>query len=399
MRGGPDLRRELQRIQAPDQLDAQRRAWSLARAAFEAREPLSWERRHRGALLAAAAAVVLLAAVISPPGRALVGSVRDAVTDESPPSSPALTSLPARGPLLVNSKTGPWIVQPDGSKRRLGDWWEGAWSPNAEFAVVTRQRELAAVDPDGGIRWSLARTGLVRGARWSSEVNPRDTRIAYLNRRSLRVVGGNGKGDQTLRRVVGATAPAWRPDAFELAFSTVDGRIELVDAETAKTVWRTVPGEVPKQLVWSEDGERLLVLGDQSLRVLTANGRKLFSLRLPVGPSGVVFVRDSHRFVIVRYSPATGRSDLVLLQAEADPGEARFLYSAPGEFGSLAMSPNGNWLLVGWVNADQWLFLRLTAARVQAVSNISRQFGVSTASEPIVKAFPTSVSWCCPASP
>jgi PQQ-like domain len=399
MRSEPDLRRELQRIQAPDELDAQRRAWSLARAAFETREPQSWERRHRGALLLAAAAVVVVAAVISPPGRALVGSVHDAVTDESPPPKPALTSLPAPGPLLVNSKNGPWIVQLDGSKRRLAGWWQGAWSPNAEFAVVTRQRELAAVDPDGGVRWSIARTGSVRGARWSSEVNPRDTRIAYLNRRTLRLVGGNGKGDRELRKAVGATAPAWRPDAFELAFSTVDGRIELVDAETGKTVWRTVPGEVPTQLAWSEDGQRLLALGERSLRVLDATGKKLWSIGLPVGPSGVVFVRDSHRFVMVRYSPATGRSDLVLLQAESDPGEARFLYSAPGDFGSLAMSPNGNWLLVGWVNADQWLFLRLTAARVQAVSNISQQFGVSTAGKPIAKAFPTSVSWCCPASP
>ena len=95
----------------------------------------------------------------------------------------------------------------------------------------------------------------------------------------------------------------------------------------------------------------------------------------------------------------TGRSDLVLLQAEVDPGEARFLYSAPGEFGSLAMSPNGNWLLVGWVNADQWLFLRLTAAKVQAVSNISQQFGVETAGKPLRNIFPETVSWCCPASP
>ena len=45
------------------------------------------------------------------------------------------------------------------------------------------------------------------------------------------------------------------------------------------------------------------------------------------------------------------------------------------------------------------LFLRLTAAKVEAVSNISQQFGVSTAGKPIAKAFPTSVSWCCPASP
>jgi hypothetical protein len=397
--GDTDIRRALQQIQAPDELDAQRRAWPLARAAFEAREPQSWERRNRGWLLAAAAAAVLLVAAISPPGQALVGSVRDAVTDEKVTARPALTSLPAPGTMLVNSKNGPWLVRFDGSKRRLGDWWEGSWSPNAEFVAVSRQREVAALAPDGTVRWSIGRTGIVRGARWSSEVNPGDTRVAYLNGRALRVVGGNGAGDKELRRLVGVSAPAWRPDAFELAFSTVDGRIELVDAESARTIWRTVPGEVPKQLVWSEDGERLLALGERSLRVLTANGRKLWSIGLPVGPSGVAFVRESHRFVMVRYSPATGRSDLVLLQAETDPGEARFLYSAPGDFGSLAMSPNGNWLLVGWVNADQWLFLRLTAAKVQAVSNISQQFGVETAGKPIAKAFPTSVSWCCPASP
>jgi hypothetical protein len=397
--GDTDIRRALQQIQAPDELDAQRRAWSLARTAFENREPLSWQRRNRGPLVAAVAAAVLLAAAISPPGRALVGSVRDAVTDEQVTARPALTSLPAPGTLLVNSKNGPWLVRFDGSKRRLGDWWEGSWSPNAQFVAVSRQREVAALSPDGTVRWSIGRTGIVRGARWSSEVNPGDTRVAYLNGRALRVVGGNGTGDKALRRLVAVSAPAWRPDAFELAFSTVDGRIELVDTESARTIWRTVPGEVPKQLAWSEDGERLLALGERSLRVLDANGRKLWSIGLPVGPSGVAFVRKAHRFVMVRYSPATGLSNLILLQAEADPGEARALYSSPGDFGSLAMSPNGNWLLVGWVNADQWLFLRLTPAKVQAVSNISQQFGVETAGKPIAKAFPTSVSWCCPASP
>ena len=47
MSGDTDIRRGLQRIQAPDELDA-RRAWSLARAAFEHREPLGWQRRNRG---------------------------------------------------------------------------------------------------------------------------------------------------------------------------------------------------------------------------------------------------------------------------------------------------------------------------------------------------------------
>ena len=401
MSGDTDLRRALQQIQAPDELDAQRRAWSVARAAFEAREPQSWERRNRGWLLAAAAAAALLVAAISPPGRALVGSVRDAVTDETVATRPALTSLPARGSLLVNSKNGPWLVRFDGSMRRLGDWWEGSWSPDAEYVVVSRQREVAALELDGDVRWKIVRTGIVRGARWSSEVNPDDTRVAYLNRRALRVVGGSGTGDRELRALVASVAPAWRPGAFELAFSTVDGRIELVDTETARTEWRTVPGEVPTKLVWSEDGERLLVLGERSLRVLDSSGRKLWSIGLPVGPSGVVFVRGSpaHGFVMVRYSPATGRSDLVLLSAERDPGEPRFLYSVPGSFGTLAYSPNGNWLLVGWVDANQWLFLRRTAAKVQAVSNIAELFGVKIEGKPIAKAFPTSVSWCCPASP
>ena len=92
------------------------------------------------------------------------------------------------------------------------------------------------------------------------------------------------------------------------------------------------------------------------------------------------------------------RSDLVLFQAENTPGEARFLYSAPGDFGTLAISQNGDWLLVGWVNANQWLFLRLTSAKVVSVSNIVEQFGGSS-SAPLERAFPKSVSWCCPASP
>jgi hypothetical protein len=396
-----DLRRAIQRIQGPDELNAERRAWGVLRSAYEQHEPLSWERRNRRPLLIAAPVlVVLLLALLSSPGRALVGSVHDAVTsNEAKPPKAALTALPAPGQLLVNSSTGPWIVHVDGSMRKLGPWWEGSWSPNALHVAVTRGHRLAALAPDGTIRWSLARNRLVRGARWSLEGTSECCRVAYLNGRELRVVAGDGTGDGPLRNVVGPTPPAWRPGSIrQLAFSTVDGRIELVDADSAKTVWLTDAGDVPSQLVWSEDGERLLALGERTLRAFDANGHKLWAIGLPVGPSGVVFVRKSHRFVLIRYSPATSRSDLVLYQAETDPGEARFLYSAPGDFGTLAISPNGNWLLVGWVNANQWLFLRLTSARVESVSNIVQQFGGSSKA-PLTSSFPKSVSWCCPASP
>ena len=396
-----DLRRALQRIQGPDELEAERRAWAMVRSSYVEREPLSWQRRNRRPLLLVAAVlVVLLLALLSSPGRALVGDVHDAVTSDEPTApKPVLTALPARGQLLVNSSTGPWIVQVDGSMRKLGPWWEGSWSPNAEHVAVTRAHRLAALTPDGTMRWSLARNRILRGARWSVERPAQCCRIAYLNGRELRVVAGDGTGDGPLRNVVGPTPPAWKPESVrQLAFSTVDGRIELVDVDSTKTIWRTNPGDVPTQLAWSEDGERLLALGERTLRAFDSNGRKLWSIGLPVGPSGVVFARKSHRFVLIRYSPATSRSDLVLYQAEADPGEARFLYSAPGAFGSLAISPNGNWLLVGWVDANQWLFLRLTSAKVESVSNIVEQFG-GKSSAPLATSFPKSVSWCCPASP
>jgi len=397
-----EVRRSLQRIQAPDEIDAQRRAWALVRASFDTREPVSWQRRNRRPLLVVALALlVLLAAFVSPPGRALVGSVRDAVTPNEHTSKPkpALTALPAGGSLLVNSSKGPWIVHPDGSMRLLGPWWEGAWSPNSEHVAVTRAHRLAALDPDGTMKWSLARAKLLHGARWSLEPPSECCRIAYLNGRQLRVVAGDGTGDTPLRNVVGPVAPAWRPGVTrQVAFSTIDGRIELVDVDTTKTTWLSAPGDPPTHLVWSDDGQRLLALGERSLRVFDSNGNKLWAIGMPVGPSGVVFVRKSHRFILIRYSPATQRSDLVLFQAETTPGEPRFLYSAPGDFGTLAISQNGQWLLVGWINANQWLFLRLTSAKVESVSNIVEQFGGSP-SAPLEKAFPSSVSWCCPASP
>jgi len=65
-----------------------------------------------------------------------------------------------------------------------------------------------------------------------------------------------------------------------------------------------------------------------------------------------------------------------------------------GRISSLAWSPNGRWLLLAWRDADQWLFIRSAAVRrVQAVSNISRQFNPGARREPV---FPDLGGWCCP---
>ena len=42
-----ELRRELQRLGPPEELQAQRRAWPAIRAAFETREPVAWPERIR----------------------------------------------------------------------------------------------------------------------------------------------------------------------------------------------------------------------------------------------------------------------------------------------------------------------------------------------------------------
>src|SRR5207237_4020047 len=116
----------LDRIPLPP--EAEERAWRVVSQAFEERIPSPRPRRHWAAAVAAAAVFALVAAALSPPGRAVLGSVRDALGVEH--AAVALVRLPASGRLLVNSSAGPWIVSADGSKRHLGSSGEARWSPH-----------------------------------------------------------------------------------------------------------------------------------------------------------------------------------------------------------------------------------------------------------------------------
>ena len=258
-----------------------------------------------------AAAAVVAGAVASPPGQAVLDSIREAVGIER--AQPALFSLPAPGRLLVESADGVWIVQADGSKRRLGDWREASWSPFGRFAVVARANELAAVEPNGDVRWSLARPR-VRFPRWAGDRI--DTRIAYLSGNSLRVVAGDGTGDRLLRRNVAAVAPAWLPgEGFRLAYTDRAGRRLVVDADTRP--------------------------------------------RRPQAPRP-------------RPTPLSGHG---APPARSLLG-GRVVFRGTGEFRDVARSPDGRWLLVTWPTADQWVFVRTDGRRkIEAVSGITRQFG------------------------
>jgi len=308
------VKAELERIEVPGEHEARERAWSVLDSAFAEREPTE-RRTHRWRAAAAVAVVAAaLAAVLSPPGRAVLDSLREAVGVER--AQPALFSLPSDGRLLVASDAGVWVVQRDGSKRLLGPYREASWSPFGRYVVVARPNELAALEPDGNVRWTLARPG-VRSPRWTG--TDADTRIAYVDRSGLRVVAGDGTGDRLL--VPRYRGPfAWRPGGgFVLAYAAGPGRrVTLYDVAASRVVERSAPG------------------------VVEASNQP-----------GVLRRR-------------AGSTELVT--------SGRVVLRTPGRLENPTASPDGRWLIVGWPAADQWVFVKKDGSGLRAVANVSEQF-------------------------
>lgn len=408
------IRERLHAERVPGEREARERSWEVVRAAFERREHLrTHPPRARLALALAAALLFLAIAALTPAGAAVAEWIGDVVRPGQERAEPALTSLPAAGRLLVVSEQGPWVVQPDGSKRLLGAYEDATWSPSGLFVAAARQRQLVAVDPsDATVRWSLAGPRPVRDPRWS----PSGFRIAYLSGDSLHVVAGDGTGDGLLARDVARVAPAWRPAApgalevnpsgvgtHVLAFADGEGRVEVVDADSGHLLWRSAVPEALTGLEWSPDGRRLMAVADSSLRLLGRNGETLVELDQPRGASAelAAFSPDGDRIGLVRRVGAirpNARGELVLVRLDGARPRERRLFSGPGRFTGLAWSPDGSWLLLAWRNADQWLFIRPAEVekvleKVTAVGDIARQFdpgGTGPAR------FPSVSGWCCP---
>jgi hypothetical protein len=320
------------RFEAPGEREAGERAWEVVRAAYAEREPVAWPRRHVRPLVAVAVAAAVVAAALSPPGRSVVHSFRKAVGLKE--AEPALFSLPTRGDLLVTSRSGLWLVRPDGSKRKLGHYRDATFSPHGLFVVATKANQLVALDPKGDVRWTLARPA-PRFPAWTGTRT--DTRIAYLSGGQLRIVAGDGTGDHAIGPAA-PVAPAWRPGPGRvLAYS--DGRNTVVyDAESGSVLRRVAPA---RKIIWSRYG-RLLRRDNPGIRL-----------------SGG--------------------------QSEAVTG-GRVVFRGTGVFDQVVRSPDRRWLLVTWPTADQWVFVR-TAGRRQIVgaSRISAQFGASA----------RIAGWCC----
>jgi hypothetical protein len=350
------VKRRLQRLldATPVDRDAEERVWQVVHAAYAEREPVRRRRRPRYVVAFAALAVAVAAAALSPPGRAVVDAVRRSIGVEH--AAPALFRLPAPGRLLVSGPGGAWIVSADGSKRRLGDYTQASWSPHSLYVVAAAANELAALDPGGKVRWSLARAG-ARAPAWGGSRT--DTRVSYLSRGRLHVVGGNGAGDRTLDVRSSSIAPQWRPgDRRQLAIVTPAGRVVLYDADADKIIWRTRAFAHPRALAWSPSGVGL-ALATATRLVLVRDGQ-----------ATSFEVAGIRAIAISRYDLAYLRGNVVsLFNGRAEP---RRLFTAPGRLAGLAWSPNGRWLATTLPSADQLIFV---GRRVTAVSNIRAQLG------------------------
>lgn len=364
---------KLGEFRIPNETEAGERTWQRVRAAYATREPVIWPRRHARPLLAAAVVAAVVAAALSPPGRSVIHSLRKAVGVQN--AQTELFSLPAPGQLLVRSRGGAWIVHSDGSRRRLGAYRAATWSPHGLFVAATRENELLALDPEGHVRWSLAR----RSAHFPAWTGTRtDTRIAYLSAGELRVVAGDGTGDRAIAPAA-LVAPAWRPGAGRvLAYVRPGGGVVVQDVDGGAVLLRAPPANTRK-LAWSDDGRLLLVFGSYHLRVYDRRGRVV----IQEDPSELTrdadaaFVPHTHRLAIVVVHGL--QSDVFM------SGNGRLVFRGTGMFRQLAFSPNGRWLLLTWPTANQWVFVRNGRRKIVGAAQIARQFG----------GFPRIEGWCC----
>ena len=364
--------RRLREFTAPGEVEAQDRARAVAAAAFAAREPRRRASRLR-MIPAVAALAVIVALAATAPGEAVTDWFRDLVRADrpTPGRAPALSALPAPGRLLVTGPQGAWVVQADGSSRRLGPFEDASWSPRGLFVAATRGRSLSAVEPDGTVRWTLARAGPVSQPEWA----PSGFRIAYRAGPSIRVVAGDGSGDRRLARNAAAVAPAWKPDRRRhlLAFAGPSGAVELRDTDAGRTVWRSGTGRAPTDLEWVAGGRSLAVLRGDRLELLDGAGRIRRTARLP-GRAVASSARPGRTDLAVSVAGRDGVGRVLLLRVRGTPPAPRTLYASPGAIGEVSFSPDGTTVLAARPGAAEWMLLPAERGRARAIGGIARHF-------------------------
>jgi hypothetical protein len=396
------VRAALRDVPAPGEGQAEERGWAVVREAFTEREVVRprLNVRARAGLAALAAGLVAVVA-LTPAGAEVRAWLADAIEVGEDDARPVLGSLPASGSVLVESNDAAWVLNDDGSRRNLGDYRQVTWSPNGLYVGAAEGRELFALTPQGDVRWSLTAPARISALDWSSDEG---FRVAYVAGRELRIVAGDGTpdGDPSLAEPVGSDAIAWRPETLptaarhELAYVDARDRVVLENTDTRRVQWRSDPVSAPvESLQWSADGERLLIEADGFASLVDAAGNGLFKGPVATGSSATL-AADGRKIAVVRPNRA-GNAELVLVPASLAESRERVLYPpSPGKggvgFGPPTFSPDGEWILLPWPEADQWLFVRVADRRVVPVADISRQLDPDRRGS---ATFPRIAGWCC----
>jgi hypothetical protein len=385
----PELRLRLLHEPAPGEQEAGERAWSVVRAAHAERARVPWIERHSRLVIVLAALAAVAVAAVTPPGRAVVDTVRNTVAEEPTPEN-AFDRIPGGGRLLVLSASGPWVVHEDGSKRLLGRYEDAAWSPRGLFVVATQGGRVVTLDSDTGeVRWSLSRSEPVTDPRWSG--GGLDTRIAYRAGSSLHVVAGDGSPDYVLADGVLPVAPAWQGDSHVLAYAGGDGRIHVVDVDSRQELWRTARLGGIHQIAF--DGPRVVAVTSREIWVLRRHKRALFE-RVARGHS--ILSVSLVPFMFADYDEAADATELIAPTCST-AGACLLvpdvhLYRGAGRVADLTGSPDGRWFVAASANADQFLFFRRLPrlGKVNSVSDVTREFGPGGNG---AETFPRVVGW------
>ncbi|HEX3454573.1 MAG TPA: hypothetical protein VHS03_08105 [Gaiellaceae bacterium] len=360
-------------LDVPIPSGAEERAHRVAMAAYGSHRPVPRRRSYWKPAVAIVVVAAVAGVLATPPGRSVISSIREAVGVKK--AQRELFSLPAPGRLLVNSSSGPWVVQQDGSKRLLGKYTEASWSPFGRFVVAVRSRyELVTMEPNGKVHWTSAAPAVHLPSWGGTRTN---TRIAYLSTPawSVRGIAGDGTNGQNLTscNAVAPVQPAWQPSSLHvLAVVEANGRVAVENTPSCEAVFRTASAFHPTKLQWSSDGKLLLAFAPTALRVYDLHGRVVAQDDPSDATRDVdaTFLPGTHEVAVIRLHGAS--TSVFMLSSGMN------LFSAGG-LRQVVASPDGRWLLVTWPAADQWVFVRVAAPHtIRAYSQITRQFGRGT---------------------
>ena len=305
-------------------------------------------RRGRSALLAAAAARRGRRRAPRPRARpdcGVGGWVRDVLgVERAARRGRTSARCPAAGACSRRRAGARGSCRRTGTRRRLGAYAGAAWSPRGRFVVAWRRGTLAALEPDGGVRWSLTRPSADRGGalgagrRLPRRVRRRRRAADRQRRRHRRPAPRRRRSPASPRRGV-------REHARVVAFPDAAGRVRAVRRRHGSESCGA-PARCERR---ERSPGRRAAAGCSSL---TGGPARAPRRRRPRAREPARAVGHGARGpgLVARRAPAspwcgatrsTGRSEVVLLGPGRPPAARRSCFAGPGRFGTPAWSPDG----------------------------------------------------------